>query len=70
MPTSVLSCETCGVHKPFIIYEEELAEVRNGRALSKHCPVCRTTTNWVFAFPERRSGRDRRQTSDRRSPAR
>lgn len=40
MPTCVLVCETCGVHQPFIIYEEELAEVQNGKPVPKPCPTC------------------------------
>ena len=66
MPTSVLVCDTCGTHYPFLIYEEELTDVQNGKPLSRDCPTCRTKTNWKFAFPERRSGRDRRQSPDRR----
>ncbi len=69
MATCVLTCETCGGHQSFIIYEEELAGLHNGKPVSKHCLVCRATTNWVFASPEKRSGRDRRQGSDRRKPA-
>ena len=66
MPFCVLVCQTCGGHEPLIIYEEELVEVKDGRLVSKACPACRMTTNWRFAFPERRTGRDRRCGFDRR----
>ncbi len=68
MPTCVLRCESCRVHTPHFIHEEMLPEVQSGKAVPKHCPVCRTTTDWMFVFLERRSGRERRQIADRRTP--
>jgi len=41
MPSYVLICESCGVHQPFIVYEEELAETQNGKPVVRECPVCR-----------------------------
>jgi hypothetical protein len=67
MPTYVLKCEGCNGHRPFLIHEGELPDPAAGKPIQKHCPVCRTTTNWTFAFPERREGRDRREGSDRRA---
>ena len=69
MPNCVLTCETCGGRNPFLIYEGELAEMREGKPFSKYCPVCRVDTNWTFSLLERRSGRERRQGTDRRSSA-
>ena len=66
MPTYVFKCESCGEHKPFLVHESETTEVEKN-PIERHCPTCRRTTNWTLAFPERRSGRDRRQTPDRRS---
>ena len=68
MPTYVMKCEGCGGQRPFLIHEGELPNPQSGQTVQKHCPVCRTTTNWAFAFAERRNDRDRRQGSDRREP--
>ena len=66
MPDYVLKCEDCGRHRPFLVHEHELPALDTKKPIEKHCPTCRTMTNWVFAFPERRSGRERRNGSDRR----
>lgn len=65
MTTCVLTCETCSTRKPFPMGEHELAAAQNGKTLSKHCPVCRAVTHWMFTCLERRGG-ERRQ-NDRRS---
>ncbi len=62
----VLKCEGCGQHRPFLVHEGELSALDTKKPIERHCPTCRTMTNWVFAFPERRSGRKRRSGSDRR----
>ena len=66
MPSYVLICESCGNHEPFNVYEEELGEIQSGKPVVRQCPVCRAKTNWESGFPERRSGRERRQGEDRR----
>lgn len=66
MPTYVFKCESCGGHRPFLVHEGELANLAEKNPLQKHCPNCRTMTNWVLAFQERRSGHDRRTGLDRR----
>ena len=40
--------------------------LKTGKTAPKHCLRCRTTTDWVFALVDRRSGRERRQGADRR----
>lgn len=45
-----------------------MPEVQNGKPVPKHCSVCRRRTKWLFVFLERRSGRERRQIADRRTP--
>jgi len=67
MPTYVLKCESCSGHRPFLIHDGELPDPEGRKPIQKHCPTCRTTTNWTLAFPERRAGRERRQGSDRRT---
>jgi hypothetical protein len=67
MPSYILTCESCGSHQPFIVYEEEIGALRNGEAVLRHCPHCRAQTRFNRGFPERRGGRDRRQDGDRRS---
>lgn len=67
MPTCLLVCESCGNRQTFFLDEMEVEEMRNGKTVPKHCLRCRTTTDWVFALVDRRSGRDRRHGSDRRS---
>ncbi len=61
MPTYIFKCEGCGGQKPFSIYEAEMAEFDGKKPIQKHCPTCRTMTNWMLAFQERRSGGDRRR---------
>src|ERR1035437_1671860 len=67
MPTSVFKCEGCGAHKTFLTHEGEIQEKACKPFIQKHCATCRITTCWFLAFPEHRSGRDRRQGMDRRS---
>ena len=44
-----------------------MAQLQNGSTHPKHCLRCRTTTQWAFAFIDRRGGPDRRKPgSDRR----
>lgn len=62
-----LTCESCHGRKPFLMHEQELEQARNGKAIQKHCPTCRTMTHWLFAHEDRRSGADRRQPTDRRT---
>jgi hypothetical protein len=64
----VLKCEGCGQRRSLLIHEGELPALDSKKPVERHCPTCRTMTNWVFAFPERRSGRERRSGSDRRRP--
>jgi hypothetical protein len=67
MATYVLKCESCNGQKPFLVHDGEIPDPEGNKPLLKHCPVCRTTTNWMLAFPERRGNRERRQGSDRRT---
>ena len=67
MPSYILTCESCGSHQPFIVYEEELGELQNGKTIIRPCPLCRAATNFKSGFPEGRGGRDRRQGGDWRS---
>ncbi len=67
MPSCILKCQGCGRYKPFLIYDDEFPGLEKGNLISKRCPTCRTKASWVFAFLERRSGRDRRSGSDRRA---
>jgi len=62
----VLKCEGCGQHRPFSVHEGELLVLDTKKPVERHCPTCRTMTNWVFAFLKRRSRRERRIGSDRR----
>jgi len=62
-----LICEGCHGRKPFLMHEQELADARGGKAVQKHCPACRTVTHWMLA-DDRRTGVDRRQPPDRRTP--
>ncbi len=61
METHTPKCEGCGGQKPIPIQEAEMAEIDERRPIQKHCPTCRTMTNWMLAFPERRSGTERRE---------
>ncbi len=67
MTTAILLCETCGGRKPFPLNDQELADIRFGKHISKFCNTCRNNTNWAFATEERRAGADRRKPADRRS---
>ena len=67
MPTLVFKCESCGDQKPHLVHESEMRELQEKNLIQKHCLTCRTLTNWVIAFPERRSGQDRRSRRERRT---
>jgi hypothetical protein len=67
MPSYVLTCESCSSNQPFIVYEQELGELQNGKTIIRPCPLCRAATNFKSGFPEGRGGRDRRQGGDWRS---
>lgn len=56
-----------GAYKTLLTYEGEIQEKAGKPSIQKHCATCRITTSWFLAFPEHRSGRDRRQCVDRRS---
>ena len=65
MTTCVLACEGCGLRKPFPVGEEELAQLRGGAMVQKHCPGCRALSDWMFTgldlrVEERRRGEERR----------
>jgi hypothetical protein len=62
MPTCFLTCEGCGARHASVVDEDTMVQLKNGKPYPKHCLVCRTTTDWVFAFLDRRSAQDRRQT--------
>ncbi len=64
MQTYILKCEGCGGQKPYPIHEAEMAEIDERKPIQKHCPTCRTMTNWMRAFPDRRSGGDRRKEAE------
>ena len=66
MPTTLLICESCGNRHSFFLDEASVKEMQGGKTTPRHCLRCRTTTDWVFALEERRSGGDRRRGSDRR----
>ena len=66
MPTTLLICESCGNRQSFFIDEATVTEIKGGKTVPKHCLRCRTTTDWVFALVDRRTGRDRRQGGERR----
>ena len=61
METYIFKCEGCGGQKPIPIQEAEMAEIDERRPIQKHCPTCRTMTNWMLTSPDRRSGGDRRR---------
>jgi hypothetical protein len=60
MQTYIFKCEGCGGQKPYPIHEAEMAEIDERKPIYKHCPTCRTMTNWMLTSPDRRSGDDRR----------
>ena len=70
MPTCFLMCEGCGTRQAFFFDDAEITKLQTSKTFPKHCLVCRTTTEWAFAFLDRRNGDrrsgDRRQNSDRR----
>ncbi len=67
MPTCYLNCEGCGTRHATVLDEQIIAQLQKGKTYPKHCLVCHTTTDWAFAFVDRRSGQDRRKTNtDRR----
>jgi hypothetical protein len=61
METYIFKCEGCGGQKSYPIHEAEMAEIDERKPIQKHCPTCRTMTNWMLAFPEWRSGTERRE---------
>ncbi len=61
MPTYIFKCEGCGRQKPIPVQEAELAEFDKERPIQKDCLPCGTMTNWMLAFPDRRSGGERRK---------
>src|SRR3989442_14745324 len=67
MPTYVFKCEGCGAYRPFLIHEGEMPEPERKDPVQKHCAKCRTITNWIFAFPDRRANGARRGKADRRT---
>jgi hypothetical protein len=62
MPTCFLTCQGCGTRQPSVVEADSVAQLQAGKTLPKHCRVCRTTTDWAFAFLEMRSSIDRRKT--------
>lgn len=67
MPTSLLKCESCDNRQTFFLDEATVEEMREGKTTAKHCLRCRATTDWTFTMVDRRTGRDRRNSDDRRS---
>jgi hypothetical protein len=65
MPAYVLKCGGCAGYYAFLVHEDELLEVEK-KPIVRHCSSCRRTTDWVFAFPERRGGHERRSGLERR----
>ena len=61
MPTYIFKCESCGEHKAFPFYEGKMAEPDKETPIQRHCLPCGTMTNWMLAFPDRRSGDERRE---------
>jgi len=61
MPTYIFKCEGCGGQKSIPVQEAEMVEIDERKPIYKHCPTCRTMTNWMLAFPDRRSGSERRE---------
>jgi hypothetical protein len=66
MPSSLLICESCGNRQTFFLDEPSLEEVKSGKAITRHCLRCRTTTDWSVVRTDGRSGRERRWGDDRR----
>ena len=60
MPTYIFKCEGCGGHKAFSFYEGKMTEPDRKTPIQRHCLPCGTMTNWMLAFPDRRSVGDRR----------
>ena len=54
------------MRQPTFLNDALVAQLQNGKTYPKHCLQCRTTTDWVFTFLDRRGGADRRKT-DRRN---
>ena len=46
MPSYILTCESCGSHQPFVVYEQGLGELQNGKTIIRPCPLCRAATNF------------------------
>lgn len=66
MPAYVLTCPSCGRLRSFFLHDLNVSELEREKYLKKPCPICKTQTNWMFTFQERRSGRDRRSGLERR----
>ena len=64
MPTTMLTCESCGNRQAFFLDDATVAELKGGKTVLKHCLRCRTTTDWGFAVADRRSARERRNEPD------
>ncbi len=60
MQTYIFKCEGCGVFKPILVQEAELAEFDKKKPIQNDCLPCGTMTNWMLAFPDRRAGSERR----------
>jgi len=65
MPTVLMNCRTCHGRRPIFVEDELTSRVFAGETLSLRCPVCREETAWEYVSPERRTGGDRRASSDR-----
>lgn len=66
MPTSLLTCESCGNRQTFFLDEGTVEELRAGKTAPKHCLRCRATTEWTFHMIDRRTGHDRRSSNNDR----
>jgi len=67
MPSCLLACEGCDNRQSFFLNEAEVLELHNGQTTTKHCMRCHTMTPWTFLIVDRRTGRDRRGGTERRS---
>jgi len=65
MPTYLFKCEGCNGMRPFLTHEIPAGDADSKMPVTKYCPTCRTTTNWVRTVEERREVSDRRR-GDRR----
>jgi hypothetical protein len=67
MQVYVLTCEACGRHKSFLVYNHEIAGFPKKIPVQRLCSACGRLTNWRAEFSDRRRGRERRRASDRRA---